>query len=182
MDPLTFISHPTATIYTVSDLGPRYRAILDEAKRDGMARLRDADGSSMAILPESAVAEADHRLAVQGRVIESMRGVLAIESALARDDDDWIEATLDGTWPWLKTIGRENLETFVADLRAVLLPALSAGDAQPIQQLLHEWRATAEIHRDPDLLRRLRRDLSEDEFDGGEVNPPRRAEGVARQR
>ena len=39
----------------------------------------------------------------------------------------------------------------------------------PVGQLLREWRATAEIHADPRLARRLRADIA---ADGGVVPAP----------
>jgi hypothetical protein len=59
---------------------------------------------------------------------------------------------------WIVHLPHDDLELFVGELRA----AAEGGDVADVAQLLEEWRATAEVHADPELHKALTRPTSGD--------------------
>ena len=80
-----------------------------------------------------------------------------------------LEATIDEAFPWVAFLPRRDRSLFVDELTRTLLAVSMIDNFAPVGQLLREWKATAEIHADPRLARRLRRSL---DAGGGAVLPP----------
>jgi hypothetical protein len=68
-----------------------------------------------------------------------------------------VESTIDETFPWATFLPRQDRKLFLDELSRTLLAVSTIDNFAPVGQLLREWRATAEIHADPRLARRLRR-------------------------
>ncbi len=72
------------------------------------------------------------------------------------------EAMNDGVsdvFAWSEFLPKADRREFVRQLTQTLVAASSLDNFAPLTQMLHEWRATAEIHADPRLARRLRKPL-----------------------
>lgn len=65
-------------------------------------------------------------------------------------------STIDEAFPWVTFLPRRDRTLFVDDLTRTLLAVSTIDNFAPVGQLLREWKATAEIHADPRLTRRLR--------------------------
>lgn len=65
------------------------------------------------------------------------------------------EAVVD-VFPWSAFLPNRERTAFVDDLGRTLVAASALDNYAPVAQVLREWRATAEIHADPRLARRLR--------------------------
>jgi len=78
------------------------------------------------------------------------------------------EALLD-EFPWTSFLPKPDQVAFVEDFTRTVVAAADLDNFAPLAQLTEEWRATAEIHADPKLARRLRRPIS---ADGGVVKRP----------
>lgn len=61
--------------------------------------------------------------------------------------------------PWTEFLPAADRRLFVEDFSRVVTAAAELDNVAPLTQLLREWRATAEVHADPKLARRLRRKL-----------------------
>lgn len=81
---------------------------------------------------------------------------------------DLVTDVLPTAFPWVRFLPREGVQTFVVELVDVLEAADSLGNPAPVSQLIAEWRHTAEIYADPELLAVLRKDGE----DLGEVPAP----------
>lgn len=66
-----------------------------------------------------------------------------------------ITAALGDAYLWVKNLPPAERELFAAEFADELASAASIGSFKAVAQFLHEWKATAEIYTDPDLLRRL---------------------------
>jgi hypothetical protein len=66
------------------------------------------------------------------------------------------EALLE-EFPWSKFLPVSERRTFLEEVTTTLVGAAELDNFAPLAQLLREWKATAEIHADPRLARRLRR-------------------------
>lgn len=75
---------------------------------------------------------------------------------------------LDEAFPWLTFLPRRDRDVFIREFSVIVAGAVELDNLTPVSQLLREWRATAEVHADPKLARRLRRPLT---AGGGPVVP-----------
>ncbi|MGO1049374.1 hypothetical protein [Crossiella sp. CA198] len=81
---------------------------------------------------------------------------------------DLVTDVMPTAFPWVRFLPREDVRAFVVELVEILEAANSLGNPAPVVQLITEWRHTAEIHADPELLAILRKDGE----DLGEVPAP----------
>ncbi|MGD9996946.1 MAG: hypothetical protein AB7L17_04535 [Ilumatobacteraceae bacterium] len=70
-----------------------------------------------------------------------------------------LESSIDDVFPWATFLPPRDRRLFVDEMTQTMLAVATIGNFAPIGQLLREWKATAEIHADPRLARRLRRRL-----------------------
>ena len=68
-----------------------------------------------------------------------------------------LESTIDEAFPWATFLPRQDRKLFIDELTQTLIAVSTIDNFAPVGQLLREWKATAEIHADPRLARRLRR-------------------------
>ena len=81
-----------------------------------------------------------------------------------------LDATIDDVFPWATFLPQRDRKDFTDELTRTLVAVSDLGNYGPVGQLLREWKATAEIHADPRLARRLR--LAVD-AEGGSVPSPK---------
>jgi hypothetical protein len=78
---------------------------------------------------------------------------LAVHSPAALD------GAIDDVFAWVTFLPKPDRRLFVDELTRTLVGAAAIENYSPVAQLLREWRATAEIHGDPALARRLRKPI-----------------------
>lgn len=88
---------------------------------------------------------------------------------LAVHSPDALAAALGEAFSWTEFLPVRDRRRFVEEFSRVVTAAAELDNVAPLTQLLREWRATAEVHADPALARRLRRKL---EAAGGPVALP----------
>ncbi len=76
---------------------------------------------------------------------------LAVRSPIALGE------AVDEVFAWLVFLPRAERKLFIEDLTRALVGSAAVENYAPVSQLLREWKATAEIHADPKLSRRLRK-------------------------
>jgi len=67
-----------------------------------------------------------------------------------------LDEAVDDAFAWLTFLPKPDRRLFVEELTRTLVAAAAVENFSPVAQLLREWKATAEIHADPKLARRLR--------------------------
>lgn len=82
---------------------------------------------------------------------------------------DTVRQVLRDVLPWLRFLPEPEFESFVGDLTETAQAAAAIDNLTPISTLLVQWRHTAELYADPDLLARVTREPTEDL---GPVGPP----------
>lgn len=128
-------SMATDMIYTASDLDRRRREVTDAARR-GLARIRDTDGTGLVLLPArhydvlEAVSRWYERLDLVGR-------------ARAKPVAERMPADF-GDLTWLRHLDDEDLATFLAEVRAAVSIAYHDDDLSELEQLVRDWRTTAD--------------------------------------
>ena len=73
-----------------------------------------------------------------------------------------LEQTVIDAFPWATFLPKGDRRLFLDELTATLVAVAGLENFAPVGQLLREWKATAEIHADPKLARRLRRSIDGD--------------------
>jgi hypothetical protein len=138
-------------IYTASDLDRKRREVTDTARR-GLARIRDTDGMPLVLLPARhyEVLEAVSRWYDRLDVVDRARA----KPATDRDVHDFGELT------WLRHLDDDDLTTFVTELRTAVSVAYHDDDLTELEQLIRDWRVTAEELADP-----IRREVLLGDFD-----------------
>jgi hypothetical protein len=132
------------SVYQASDLNRRGRAILDDARK-GLARVRDTDGLSLVITPESRLGELEDLRAIADWVAS----YVALEAAVVHGDPDRIPLAALGSWTWLRHLPPADLSEFVNEIRDGLVASCREHSIAPADQVLDEWRETAEALSDP---------------------------------
>lgn len=80
-----------------------------------------------------------------------------------------LDAAVDEVFGWATFLPEVDRKVFVEELTRTLVGAADVENYSPVAQLMREWKATAEIHADPALARRLRKPL---DVDGVQVTVP----------
>ena len=93
---------------------------------------------------------------------EFLRGPKTVNSPAALRD-----ALLDA-FPWTSFRPKADQAAFIDDFTQTIVAAAELDSFAALTQLVDEWRATAGIHADPELARRLLRSISV----GGDVAAP----------
>lgn len=127
------------TIFQVTDLVSR-RTEFVEAARHGGARLRDKDGTSLLMLPESHVKLLEE-------LSEWNNAYLRLSSLLRRDARPSVSDL--GDLAWLRVFDVDDLAEFVEDLHDALVAARADDDIRAIATLVADWRTTASELDDP---------------------------------
>jgi len=102
------------------------------------------------------------RLSVEDRDDERANAYATVGRTLrnlAVHAPDVLGASLLDEFPWTSFLPKGDRAAFVDEFTRTVVAAGEVDSFTPLAQVLHEWRATAEIHADPKLARRLRRSV-----------------------
>lgn len=94
--------------------------------------------------------------AVLGRTLR----VLAVHSPTE------LSVALTEVFPWVEFLPNIDRAAFLDELSRTIVASAELDNFAAVGQLLREWRATAEVHADPELAQRLSRPL---DAEGGPV-------------
>jgi hypothetical protein len=150
---------------TFSDLLQRPNETVAMLKRSGSRALRvHRRGSEDDLVLTTALrASQDGELVdVAARILRAVMSNPAVRSQHLLD-------ILPVVFPWIRFLTPEDRVTFAQELIDVMDASEELGTPVPVLQLITEWRHTAEIYADPELLATLR---SESVGDFGTVPEP----------
>lgn len=126
-------------IFQPSDLANRRTEFLDAARK-GEARLRDKDGISLVMLPES-------KLRLLETLAKWWQAYMRLENLLRRRELP--RANELGELAWLRSFDREDLEEFVSELHDALIAANADESTGVLDECIMAWRITAQQLEDP---------------------------------
>lgn len=136
------------TEHPFSDLLRRPKVVTDDVEKgDVLLRRRD---------------EPDLRLSRADREVHRAEAFVALGRALrnvAVHNPTALREALGDAFPWLEFVPAADRQEFLDEFTRVVAAAAAVDNYEPLTQLVREWRATAEVHSDPKLARRLRRPL-----------------------
>jgi hypothetical protein len=131
-----------------SDLLRRPKEVTTDVE-DGDVLLRRRDEPDLRLSRADRDAERAAAFAALGRTFRN----------LALHSPKTLEGALGDAFPWLEFLPAQDRRAFVEEFSRVVAAAAELDSYAPVVQLVREWRATAEVHADPKLARRLRRPL-----------------------
>ncbi len=126
----------------------------------GDVRVRRRDGVPLLLIREdSATSAADG----------AMSAARALRNALAHLSAEQSTDSLVEEFPWVDLLPAPDRRQFVVDFVRAVGASAELGRWSVLAQVLVEWKATAAIHSDPELVEQLTRPLDDDL---GPVPPP----------
>jgi hypothetical protein len=127
-------------VFQVSDLANNNRAEFIDEARSGLARLRDKDGTSLVMIPESSLTF------LQG--LKDLTGLhLALDHLVAAGRQPSIRGL--GEHAWLRVFDLDDLKEFSTELGTALVAARSDNDTAVADEVVAAWRVTARQLADP---------------------------------
>lgn len=82
-----------------------------------------------------------------------------------------LASAVEDAFPWTGFLPDDDRAQFITELTQALVAAADLQIFAPVGQLVREWRASAEIHADPSLAKKLQAPI--DRADHGSVPSPR---------
>lgn len=152
----------TEVIFQSSDLAQKRVQVLDAA-RAGKARVRDKDGLSLVMLPES-------RLELLEELVLWNAAHLRLEELLSRGGVPAVSEL--GDLAWLRVFDAEDLGEFLAELHQVLIASYADRTLDALHECVTAWRTTARQLDDP-----LRRSILRGQLSAAELTEVNRPDG-----
>ena len=134
-----------------SDLLRRPKEVTDDVE-EGDVVLRRRDEPDLWLTRADREAQRADTFAAIGRALRN----LAVHSPVALGD------ALGDAFPWMEFLPAADRRLFLDEFSRVVTAAAAVDSYAPLDQLIREWRNTAEVHADPRLARRLRRAITAD--------------------
>lgn len=119
----------------------------------GDVRLRRRDGADLLLTREDRLQATGEGALAAARTLRSILTHLPPEVATVALTDEF---------PWLDLLPADELPQFVADFIRSAQASAELGQWSVLAQTLREWKATAAIYADPELLRQLTQPLTDD--------------------
>ncbi|MBB5155807.1 hypothetical protein [Saccharopolyspora phatthalungensis] len=129
----------------------------------GDVRIRRRDGAPLILTREDRTVGASEGAATAAR---------AVRAAFKHLSPDELIDMLSEEFPWVALLPSGERSEFALDFAQTFRASAELGSWAPLSQTVHEWKATALVYTDPELVKRLSGPI---EGDYGPVPPP---EGV----
>ncbi len=131
-----------------SDLLRRPKEVTDDVE-DGDVLLRRRDEPDLRLTRADREAQRADTFSAIGRALRN----LATHNPAALND------ALGDAFPWIEFLPAGDRRLFLDEFSRVVTAAAAVDNYEALNQLVREWRVTAEVYADPKLGRRLRRPL-----------------------
>jgi hypothetical protein len=131
-----------------SDLLRRPKAVTEDVE-EGDVLLRRRDEPDLRLSRADREAHRAEAFVALGRALRN----LAVHNPTALGE------ALGDAFPWFEFLPAADQQEFLDEFTRVVTAAAAVDNYEPLTQLVREWRATAEVHADPKLAKRLRRPL-----------------------
>lgn len=143
--------------HSFSDLLRRPKEVTDDTE-EGDVLLRRRDEPDLWLCRADREAQRTDTFSAIGRALRK----------LASDNPAALADALADAFPWLEFLPANDRQLFTDEFSRFVTASTAIDNYEALSQLIREWRATAEIHSDPKLGRRLRRPIQA----GGDVVAP----------
>lgn len=120
---------------------------------NGDVRVKRRDGADLLLTREDRVSAAGEG---------ALATVRALRAFLAHAAPEAVADAMVEEFPWLTVLPKDDIHQFVWDFVTAARASAELGQWEPVATTVREWKATAAIHADPALLRRLTAPVTED--------------------
>lgn len=132
--------------YQATDLARNHRQVVDDA-RDGIAVIRDKDGTTLLMTTASVLERAQE---IGGTAV----ALVQVAQALAEPADRRTTSAY-GDFAWLRPLPEDAQRRFLAEVTDQLLVVASGGRLDQLTELVGDWLGTAEAWADADTREAL---------------------------
>lgn len=129
----------THVTYQATDLAGTKRIEFLKDARAGRARLRDRDGITLVMLPESDL-DVLEQFAKWSQVHQRIASIVSSGKRVSADDGDLA---------WLRVFEVDDLQEFADELHGALILGLADHDSGLIEELIGAWKTTSKQLEDP---------------------------------
>ncbi|MDA3628929.1 hypothetical protein OU415_26080 [Saccharopolyspora sp. WRP15-2] len=133
----------------------------------GDVRIRRRDGAPLVLTREDRASGESDGAMLAGR---------AVRAVFDRFSPDELIDILSEEFPWAALLPSGARSEFALDFVRTFRASAELGSWAPLNQTVHEWKATALVYTDPELVRALTEPANED---FGRVPPPEGGDGDA---
>jgi hypothetical protein len=130
-------------------------ALLKQARSHALRVHRRGSEDDLVLTTAARASQDDELLEVATRVLRAVMSNPAVRSQHLLD-------ILPKVFPWIRFLMPEDRMTFAQELSDVMDASAELGSPAPVLQVITEWRHTAEIYTDPELLAALRSGVTDD--------------------
>jgi hypothetical protein len=138
--------HDEDRAYQATDLARNHRQVVDAA-RDGIAVIRDKDGTTLVMTTASVLERAQE---IGGTAV----ALVQVTQALAEPADRRTSSAY-GDFAWLRPLPEDAPRRFLAEMTDRLLVVASGRRLDQLPELVGDWLATAEAWADADTREAL---------------------------
>ncbi len=150
MEEITMRASISRSAFQATDLQRKHREVIDQARNSG-ALIRDKDGLVLLLQPAGDI-ERDRY------VSDLMADVIRMTAAL-RNHPDQRSPEQYGGLAWAFALSNESQSEFVQNLSDQLLISQHSGYVETLEDLLGDWKATAQSWSDVELRKDLTKEL-----------------------
>lgn len=119
----------------------------------GDVRVWRRDGAALLLTREDRAGSAAEGAVTAARALRTLLGHMAPAAAAAALVDEF---------SWADVLPEQDRTQFVADFVRAFQASADMGQWAPLAQMVREWKTTAAIHADPDLVKQLSGSLNDD--------------------
>ncbi len=129
-------------VVLATDLKKRQRYWFDRARKTGGVTIVQGKVADLVLAPRQKVAETAQTAAYAVTAAQFLREVIALGRTPA-------ESTV---FPWLRDLDNEEQQEFLREFVDLFAHCSTSREWQPLEECLEDWQATAEAHRNPELM------------------------------
>jgi hypothetical protein len=143
-----------------SELQRDAKAVAETVDRTGRVRVRRRDGVPLVLIREDQITQTSEGAIDAARVVRNLVVHVPVQQ---------LAESLMDELPWLDLLPPDGQQAFFTEFARALVTSAELNEWSSLRQLLTEWKATAAIYADAELVKRLSGPI---EGDFGLVPPP----------
>ena len=129
-------------VVLATDLKKKQRYWFDRARKIGGVTIVQGKVADLVLVPRQKVAEATEAAGHARTAAQFLREVIPLGRELSES----------AIFPWLRDLDNEEQQEFLHQFVDTFAHCSTMGDWASFEELLEDWRATAEAHRNPELI------------------------------
>lgn len=129
-------------VVLATDLKKKQRYWFDRAREKGGVTIVQGKVADLVLAPRETVAEAIEAASYARTAAQFLRELITLQRAPA-------ESVI---FPWLRDLDDEEQGEFLREFVDIFARCSTTGEWQQLDELLEDWQATAEAHRNAELM------------------------------